>query len=89
MDRLCPKCGMQFEAAWKFCPQCGTASPQKLPPPSVPAEVVKPRLLRSKSSPRPWKALRRTSLRDARRPILIIVGTLLCLTGLGAFLGFP
>ena len=90
MDRLCPKCGMQFEAAWKFCPQCGTAIAPETPAPSVPAEVVKaeasPVEIEHAPMEGPFGGL---LLGMLAAPILIIVGTLLCLTGLGAFLGVP
>ena len=83
MDAQCSKCGAQMTATWKFCPHCGTAT-KEAPPVAVPA---------------PGEALtERAPVRGAfggllfgmlAVPILAIVGTMLCLTGLGAILGVP
>jgi DNA-directed RNA polymerase subunit RPC12/RpoP len=66
--------------SWRFCPSCGAA---------IAAEVPEP-------APRP--AAEKAPVQGAysgllfgvvAAPIMIIVGTLLCLTGLGAILGIP
>jgi len=83
MDAQCSKCGAQIAAPWKFCPLCGTAA--QLEPPAVPPEPV-------------GTQAEKAPVRDAFAgllfgmlavPVLAIVGTMLCLTGLGAFLGVP
>lgn len=71
---------MQLATSWTFCPQCGTTA-------SHPAEPHVP--------PPPHE---KTSIKGGFgglfvglviTPVFLIVGTLLCLTGLGALLGVP
>ncbi len=80
MEAHCSNCKTQLETPWKFCPQCGAASavePLKKPAPEehekAPVQGAFSGLL----------------LGFVAAPILIIPGVLLCLTGLGAFLGIP
>ena len=80
MEGICPKCASSLESQWSFCPHCGTvvtgipANPSALPESQLaPVEGVFGGLLFGLLAV----------------PILIIVGTLLCLTGLGAILGVP
>jgi DNA-directed RNA polymerase subunit RPC12/RpoP len=79
MEGHCSKCNAQVESLWKFCPHCGAASTHEA----------------LKDAPEPHQ---KSSLPGAfggllfgvvAAPILIIPGTLLCLTGLGAILGAP
>ena len=77
MHSPCLKCGAHLESEWKFCPGCGAAAASDA---AVPRE----------HKPAPAKAaFSGLLLGSIATPILIIVGGLLCLTGLGAFLGVP
>ena len=77
MHPPCQKCGLQLVSPWRFCPHCGTeAAHEHLTEPASPAE----------------KAPVRGSFSGLLfgiivAPILLIVGTMLCLTGLGALGG--
>lgn len=82
MDGLCHQCEAQLSPPWKFCPQCGTpiapvthqhASPQPHETEKAPVQNVFAGLY----------------FGVIAAPIMIIVGTMLCLTGLGAILGIP
>lgn len=80
MERQCPKCAAQLASPWKFCPGCGTEIAQETHPltPPLPAEKT------------PVKgAFSGLLLGILVTPMMIIVGTMLCLTGLGAILGIP
>jgi predicted amidophosphoribosyltransferase len=80
MEGHCGKCGAQLEPAWSFCPLCGTAKTQEALTPAVPGAAEKAPVRGAFSG---------LALGMIAAPILIIVGTMLCLTGLGAFLGIP
>jgi DNA-directed RNA polymerase subunit RPC12/RpoP len=80
MDRQCSKCRAKLESPWKFCPHCGAAGAEESHEKSTPPEHEKAPVLG------PFSGL---LLGIVATPILIIVGTMLCLTGLGAFLGVP
>lgn len=80
MNSLCSKCSTPLTAPWKFCPLCGTAAASQPPSPA-------PRLEHEKAPVQ--GAFGGLLFGVLVAPILIIVGTLLCLTGLGAFLGVP
>ena len=78
MTDLCTKCGAHLSSPWRFCPLCG-------------AEVLS---TAQESRPQPEKTPVRSGfsglfLGVIVAPMCIIVGTMLCLTGLGAFLGVP
>lgn len=84
MNAQCSKCGAPIDAPWKFCPLCGTAilhetitaaAPEAQPTPAEKAPVK--------------GAFTGLLFGMLAVPILAIVGTMLCLTGLGAFLGVP
>jgi hypothetical protein len=80
MNAPCTHCGMPLETAWSFCPRCGLTIPLKSGPHSD-------REAHAKSSvPGAFGGL---VFGLVAAPALIIFGTLLCLTGLGAFLGVP
>jgi DNA-directed RNA polymerase subunit RPC12/RpoP len=79
MTGQCSECGAQLSSPWRFCPQCGADVPPQTQQQS-PAEAEK------------------TPVRSAFTglffglivtPMCIIVGVMLCLTGLGAILGIP
>ncbi len=80
MDGQCPKCAAQLESRWSFCPNCGAAIPHETLTKAPPAEAEKAPV---------QGAFGGLLLGLLVTPICIIVGTLLCLTGLGAFLGVP
>ena len=80
MNAPCSKCGTPLEMSWTFCPQCGRAASRETHPHPTQAE-------HSKSSvPGAFGGLLAGVI---IAPVLLIFGTLLCLTGLGAFLGIP
>ena len=77
MARLCTKCNARLSAPWRFCPSCGNEAPQE----SLPlAEPERPPVKNAYSG---------LLFGLIISPMCIIVGTMLCLTGLGAFLGIP
>ncbi len=80
MEGHCSTCGVRVESLWKFCPHCGEASVHAAERPAEPEA--------------PEKAPARGAFGGLlfgmlAVPILVIVGTMLCLTGLGAILGIP
>lgn len=79
MNTQC-KCGTSLENSWSFCPKCGVAVTHKAQSPAAPAEHEK------SSVPGAFGGL---LFGVIAAPILLIVGIMLCLTGLGAFLGVP
>jgi len=80
MQIHCLKCGAHLDSPWKFCPGCGAAVHRDTQAAAVPAE----------HEPAPVKpAFGGLLIGIVITPILVIVGGLLCLTGLGAFLGVP
>jgi len=80
MNGSCLKCGTQLAPPGNFCPNCGAAAARepKQETTQTPAEKAPVR-----------GAFSGLLLGTLAAPILIIVGTLLCLTGLGAILGIP
>jgi zinc-ribbon domain len=78
MNAQCSKCGMQLAPSWSFCPHCGATHENLAPAP--PAEHEKSSMA---------GAFGGLFLGVVIAPVLIIFGVLLCLTGLGAFLGIP
>jgi DNA-directed RNA polymerase subunit RPC12/RpoP len=80
MEGHCLKCGAQLESPWSFCPHCGAASARETHVKSVPEEHEKAPVQGAFSG---------LLFGMLAVPILIIVGTMLCLTGLGAILGIP
>jgi len=86
MNTVCSACAAPVTASWRFCPQCGTATspaaatPPASPHPTHPLETEKAPI-RSAFGGLMWGVI--------ATPVLIIVGAMLCLTGLGAILGIP
>lgn len=77
MNAQC-KCGTPLEMSWNICPSCGVAVIPEVDHPGAPPE--------------------KNSLAGVfggllfgviAAPVFLIVGIMLCLTGLGAFLGVP
>jgi DNA-directed RNA polymerase subunit RPC12/RpoP len=80
MSEICSKCGAHLSSPWRFCPNCGV--------------TISPEVRRQPSPAEPEKAPVQGAFSGLLfgmivAPICIIVGTMLCLTGLGAFLGIP
>jgi DNA-directed RNA polymerase subunit RPC12/RpoP len=80
MNELCSKCGAHLSSPWRFCPLCGS--------------VIPPQDLEQHAPSEPEKAPVQGAFSGLLfgvivAPMCIIVGTMLCLTGLGAFLGVP
>jgi DNA-directed RNA polymerase subunit RPC12/RpoP len=80
MEGHCSKCEAHLELPWKFCPHCGAASIH---------ETQKKAELEEHERAPVEGAFGGLLYGMLAVPILIIVGTLLCLTGLGAILGIP
>ncbi|MGB6719269.1 MAG: hypothetical protein WBE72_00625 [Terracidiphilus sp.] len=80
MNGPCAKCGVHLESPWKFCPQCGAEAAHEPQAAAKPAEHEKASVK---------AAFGGLFLGMIVVPVLLIVGTMLCLTGLGAFLGVP
>jgi len=80
MNAPCTKCGTPLEMSWTFCPKCGNAVTREISPHHAPAEHER------SSLPGAFGGL---LFGIITAPVLLILGTLLCLTGLGAFLGVP
>jgi DNA-directed RNA polymerase subunit RPC12/RpoP len=80
MSKQCLKCNTEIASPWSFCPKCGVAVPLDPAPQSTPVEI----------EPAPaFGAFSGLYLGIIAVPLLIVTGGLLCLTGLGAFLGVP
>jgi RNA polymerase subunit RPABC4/transcription elongation factor Spt4 len=80
MNSPCTKCGTLLETSWSYCPKCGLGFTGPAPAQPEHAEHEK------SSVPGAFGGL---LFGVIAAPVLIIFGTLLCLTGLGAFLGVP
>jgi predicted RNA-binding Zn-ribbon protein involved in translation (DUF1610 family) len=85
MTNQCSNCEMRLAQSWTFCPHCGVA---------IVHETQHHEMHNIEPTPLPQK----TSVKGGFggllvglviTPVCIIVGTLLCLTGLGALLGVP
>ena len=80
MNAPCTKCGTKLEDRWSFCPKCGVGISHEVRPHTEPAVHER------SGVPGAFGGLLFGLI---TAPVLIIFGTLLCLTGLGAFLGVP
>jgi len=81
MSATCRKCTAHLEAEWKFCPHCGATNVQ---------EIHLPALEHQEHERPPVKgAFGGLLLGLLAAPVLIIYGGMICLTGLGVFLGVP
>lgn len=87
MPATCAQCNLPLDAAWSFCPGCGVSIPHEPTPNAsgshapAPPHLVEPTPVRA--------ALSGLFFGLVVTPVCLIVGTMLCLTGLGAFLGIP
>jgi hypothetical protein len=80
MNDHCKQCGEHLADSWNFCARCGAHVVREI--------AVEP----EKSSPEPAPvtgAFSGLAFGLIAAPIMVIVGGMLCLTGLGAFLGVP
>ncbi len=80
MDGHCTKCEAPLSSSWKFCPMCGSTNIQ--------ASLTPDELDEERRAPTEG-AYSGLLFGVLAVPLLLIVGTMLCLTGLGAFLGIP
>jgi hypothetical protein len=80
MNAQCTQCGTPLEMSWTCCPKCGRTAPRDAHP-----HVEHPEHEKS-TMPGAFGGL---LFGVITAPVLLIFGTLLCLTGLGAFLGVP
>ena len=78
MNTACSKCGKNLEATWAFCPHCATPG----------ARQPEPVTHKHEAAPAAG-GLSGLLFGLVAAPVLIISGTLICLTGLGIFLGVP
>jgi predicted amidophosphoribosyltransferase len=86
MEALCKHCGAYVSAAWKFCPQCATA----VEPTKNTTPVNPPAVQPAAGERAPAKgAFAGLFFGMVAVPLLLVVGSMLCLTGLGAFVGIP
>ncbi|HUN85849.1 MAG TPA: hypothetical protein VMU48_15840 [Terracidiphilus sp.] len=77
MKSLCLQCHFPLEPAFKFCPACAAPIPHK---PLLPQEHEKAPVQASFSG---------LLFGLIAAPVMLIVGAMLCLTGLGVFVGVP
>ena len=77
MTDLCSKCGAHLSSPWRFCPLCGAEVPPQAQLQPLPESEKAP--MRSTFTVLFFGVI--------VTPMCIIVGTMLCLTGLGAILG--
>jgi len=81
MNATCRKCAAHLEAPWKFCPHCGATNVQEI---HLPAQEHQ-----EHEKPPVKGAFSGLLLGLLAAPVLIIYGGMICLTGLGVFLGVP
>ena len=80
MNNLCSQCQQLLEPQWRFCAHCGASIPR----------VTEMETEHPTPEPAPVKgAFGGMFFGFVAAPLLLVVGSLLCLTGLGAFLGVP
>lgn len=80
MTTPCSQCATLLDARWNFCPHCGAARTHEIPPQTLPTE---PRKTPAGS------AFGGLFFGFIAAPVCIIVGIMLCCTGLGAIAGMP
>ncbi len=86
MNAPCTKCGTALESSWSFCPKCGISISHEGLPSHLGPPHAEPAVHERSSVPGAFGGL---LFGVIIAPVLLIFGTLLCLTGLGAFLGVP
>lgn len=79
MEPVCSHCGERLDPSWIFCARCSARVHVAEPKPQhEPAE-----------QPPVTGAFSGLYFGLIAAPVMVIVGIMLCLTGLGAFLGIP
>lgn len=78
MNNLCLRCGEPLDSPWNFCAHCGARIPHAI---ATQPEAPEPAPVTGAFSGLLFGLI--------AVPLLLIVGVMLCLTGLGAFLGVP
>jgi predicted RNA-binding Zn-ribbon protein involved in translation (DUF1610 family) len=78
MADKCSKCGVYLAELWSFCPHCGAANSHEHQQSAEPPEHVPAR-----------GAFGGLAIGMLVAPILVIAGTMVCLTGWGIFIGIP
>ncbi len=78
MEGLCPKCGAHLTSSFKFCPGCASEVIAIVPHEAAPPEKAPVK-----------EAFSGLLLGAIVGPAMIVTGAMLCLTGLGVFLGVP
>jgi len=80
MNTPCTKCAAHLDARWSFCPHCGAANPGAAPAAAEPQKHEKSPVRNGFGG---------LLFGFLAAPVCIIVGIMLCLTGLGVFAGVP
>lgn len=80
MNQACASCGTILSSPWRFCPLCGATVAGMAQEPSTARETEKAPVKNAYSG---------LLFGLIVAPMCVIVGGMLCLTGLGAFLGVP
>ena len=80
MTRTCTKCNAHLSSPWRFCPSCGAEVPVPAQESHLPAE---------RENAPVKNAFSGLLFGFLILPMCLIVGVMLCMTGLGAFLGIP
>ena len=81
MSGICRKCAAPLESSWKFCPHCGAANALEAPETAHEHPAHENAPVKS--------AFSGLVLGFIAAPVLMILGGMICLTGLGVFLGVP
>jgi len=82
MNTSCANCGAHIESLWSFCPHCGAAVPDEVHETQPAAAHPNPEKVPVKG------AFGGLLLGFISAPVLIVVGSLLLITGVGALPGF-
>lgn len=80
MEPVCSHCGEQLATSWIFCARCGAHVVSPAEPPEVHPDPEQPPVTGAFSG---------LYMGLIAAPVMVIVGAMLCLTGLGAFVGIP
>ena len=80
MNTQCLKCHSNLTAAWHFCPICGEKMAPPAPEPAIQHDP----------EPAPvGESFGGLAVAVVTIPLLVVVGTLLTITGIGAVIGIP
>ena len=84
MNTQCSKCGIGLEPSWTFCPHCGVAVTHEIQYQIQHKEAALPHEKTSAKG-----GFGGLLIGVVIAPMFVIVGAMLCLTGIGVFLGLP